>query len=92
MHKRRWRVAAPSGVAAVNIGGQTIHCLLQMNGLCESRLDDENPASLVLMQIEGIIIDEYTMVDVRVWNAMKRILQTYPLDPSRRKPNAVTSL
>ena len=52
-------------------------------------LDDENPASLVLMEIEGIIIDEYTMVDVRVWNAMKRILQTYPLDPSRRKPNAL---
>ncbi len=64
LHKRKWRVAAPSGVAAVNIGGCTLHSLLQMNAQCVTRLDDESVDAAALTEVEGIIIDECTMVDI----------------------------
>ena len=42
-----------------------------------------------LAEVEGIIIDEYAMVDIKVWGALKEILRTYPLKPELRKANAL---
>ena len=67
LHARKWRVAGSSGVAAVNIGGSTLHSLLQMNAQCLTRLDDESIDAAELTEVQGIIIDEYAMVDIKVW-------------------------
>ena len=62
----------------MHIGGTTIHGLLQMNAECESKVDDESEAVKRFQSITGIIFDEYTMIDVKVWSALKRSVKDVP--------------
>ena len=50
LHCRAWAVMAPSGVAAQNIGGVTIHFFFQMRGDYTSRLEPESAGVLKLQQ------------------------------------------
>jgi ATP-dependent DNA helicase PIF1 len=57
-------VTAPTGVAALNIGGQTIHSLLKVNpDALDTKTIDFSPESIQLLNsIDSLIIDEVSMV------------------------------
>ena len=62
--KKRVLLLAPTGVAAVNIGGTTIHSALGIFGLIYAPLSDRLKASLrnKLGEVTAVIIDEISMV------------------------------
>lgn len=86
---RPWKVCAPSGIAAANVGGVTLHSLFQMNALYESRVEADTDESDAFMELSGLIIDEHTMVDTDFWMAMKHLMQLFLLSSHLRKPTAV---
>lgn len=72
-------VVAPTGVAALNAGGSTIHRLLGLNtGLPADLVMDYakvRRTSKVLMDLDAIVIDEISMVSSDLVDAMDRTLQ-----------------
>jgi ATP-dependent DNA helicase PIF1 len=71
-------VCAPTGVAALAVGGQTIHSLLRLPiGIIESRelgfIPKESLA--VLANLDALVIDEISMVSADVLDAMDRRLR-----------------
>ena len=74
---------APTGVAALNIGGATIHSVFGFNNLEQTDIDDisERTVSLssstqvVLREIETIIIDEISMVNADIFEKISEILK-----------------
>jgi len=77
-------VCAPTGVAAVAIGGQTIHSLLRIPvGIVGTRdLGYVNPEAFrVLSRIETLVIDEISMVSADLMDAIDQRLRQV-----RKKP------
>jgi len=67
---------APTGVAALNIGGVTIHSAFGFNNLkdgAQIRLSDEKKKCLT--EIDTLVIDEISMVRVDVFNQIDLILK-----------------
>lgn len=66
--KKRVAVVAPTGVAALNVDGQTIHSFFGMAPTLQNpdskKLRDKDPASTIetIKQIDALIIDEISMV------------------------------
>jgi ATP-dependent DNA helicase PIF1 len=75
--QRKVAVAAPTGVAALNVGGQTIHSLLRLPvGLIgNSRLYQDRDLKKLLQTLDVLIIDEISMVSADLMDGIDRALR-----------------
>jgi ATP-dependent DNA helicase PIF1 len=75
--KKKFVVAAPTGVAALNIGGQTLHSLFKLPIKFQDPVDI-NPSKSVLKllsKIELLIIDEVSMLRADILDSIDYILR-----------------
>lgn len=84
-------VLAPTGIAAVNVNGQTIHSFFMfppsLLTLDQLRLQKMYPAKRRLIQsVKTIIIDEISMVRADVFCAIDWRLRELAKGPNRQKP------
>lgn len=77
-------VAAPTGVAALNVGGQTIHSLFRLPiGVIADHAIDQGPEVRKLLNaIDTLVIDEVSMVNADLMDAIDRSLRQ-----ARQKPH-----
>lgn len=70
-------VCAPTGVAALNVGGQTIHSLLRLptGVIADHELDQPAELKKMLASIDTLIIDEISMVSADLMDAIDRSLR-----------------
>lgn len=87
--RRKAVVVAPTGIAAINVGGQTIHSLFGLPpiplNLRDERIAKYSPMSLrgrLLSQVEVVIVDEVSMVRADLFDAMDYSLRIHSRDPS----------
>lgn len=79
-------ICAPTGVAALNVGGQTIHSLfrLPIGVIADHELEQSRELQKLLNTIETVVIDEVSMVNADVLDAIDRSLRQArgkPLEP-----------
>ena len=86
MENSLWSFIAPSGVAATQISGMTLHSLLNMGANCVSHLDKDPELKEHLRKVEGLVIDEFTMLHDRAARELIKKLQEHPLDAKLRRP------
>lgn len=78
---KRFAIVAPTGLAAVNVGGQTIHSFfgLPLDPIAPNTdfeaFNISNAKRLVLTYVDTIIIDEISMVKCDMVDAINSILQ-----------------
>lgn len=77
-------VCAPTGVAALNVGGQTIHSLfrLPIGVIADHEIDQSAELRKLLNTIDTVVIDEVSMVNADLLDAMDRSLRQ-----ARQKPH-----
>ena len=75
----RWEVLAPSGVAAVQVGGTTLHYAARMSGSGAANMQPHSDESAELQSTHGIIIDEIRMLGEDTFREVIRVLQAFPL-------------
>lgn len=70
-------IAAPTGVAALNVGGQTIHSLfrLPIGVIADSPIDQNDQVRKILNTIDTLVIDEVSMVNADLMDAIDRSLR-----------------
>ncbi|MBO1902788.1 AAA family ATPase [Leucobacter weissii] len=70
-------VCAPTGVAALNVGGQTIHSLLRLptGVIADHDLDQPSELKKMLASIDTLVIDEISMVSADLMDAIDRSLR-----------------
>lgn len=70
-------VCAPTGVAALNVGGQTIHSLFKLPiGVISDRdLDEDSALRKLLGAVDTVVIDEVSMVNADLLDAVDRRLR-----------------
>lgn len=70
-------VVAPTGVAALNIGGQTIHSLFRIapGFVTEDKLRLSYKTATLLRYLDTVVIDEISMVRVDLLNAVDYLLK-----------------
>ncbi|NQX12719.1 AAA family ATPase [Microbacteriaceae bacterium VKM Ac-2855] len=70
-------ICAPTGVAALNVGGQTIHSLfrLPIGVIADSDLDQPPELRKLLNTIDTLVIDEISMVNADLLDAIDRSLR-----------------
>ncbi|WP_349903730.1 ATP-dependent DNA helicase [Parafrigoribacterium humi] len=70
-------ICAPTGVAALNVGGQTIHSLFLLPiGVIADREIEQSPALRKLLNtIDTLVIDEVSMVNADLLDAVDRSLR-----------------
>ncbi|MFD1720537.1 ATP-dependent DNA helicase [Amnibacterium endophyticum] len=75
--RRKVAVCAPTGVAALNVGGQTIHSLLRLPvGLIgTSRLHHDREQRKLLQALDVLIVDEVSMVSADLLDGIDRALK-----------------
>lgn len=81
--KKKTLKLAPTGIAALNIGGTTIHSAFGFNNLVLINVDNINRNTLdlaagrvnLLREVETLIIDEISMVRADIFHKMDRILR-----------------
>ncbi|MCU1513895.1 MAG: helicase [Microbacteriaceae bacterium] len=76
-------ICAPTGVAALNVGGQTIHSLfrLPIGVIADHEIDQGADLRKLLKTIDTLVIDEVSMVNADLVDAMDRSLRQ-----ARQKP------
>ena len=76
-------VCAPTGVAALNVGGQTIHSLfgLPIGVIADHPLRQSEELRRLLGTLDTLVIDEVSMVDADLLDAIDRSLRQ-----ARRRP------
>lgn len=76
-------IAAPTGVAALNVGGQTIHSLfrLPIGVIADADIDQTGDLKKLLNTIDTLVIDEVSMVNADLVDAIDRSLRQ-----ARQKP------
>jgi len=76
-------IAAPTGVAALHVGGQTIHSLFQLpiGVIADHPIRRREEATAVLRSIETLVVDEVSMVNADLMDAVDRSLRE-----ARRRP------
>ena len=76
-------IAAPTGVAALNVGGQTIHSLfrLPIGVIADHAIDQLPELRKLLNTIDTLVIDEVSMVNADLVDAIDRSLRQ-----ARQKP------
>jgi len=77
-------IAAPTGVAALNVGGQTIHSLfrLPIGVIADHVIDQPDSVRKILNTIDTLVIDEVSMVNADLMDAIDRSLRQ-----ARQRPN-----
>jgi ATP-dependent DNA helicase PIF1 len=72
-------ICAPTGVAALNVGGQTIHSLFQfpIGLIAGAPLTNRGPTRQVLQAIDTLVIDEISMVNADLMDAIDRALRQF---------------
>ncbi|HWV50693.1 MAG TPA: AAA family ATPase [Microbacterium sp.] len=75
--KKQIAICAPTGVAALNVEGQTIHSLfrLPIGLIADSEIDQNDATRRILNAIETLVIDEVSMVNADLMDAMDRALR-----------------
>ena len=75
--KKQIAICAPTGVAALNVEGQTIHSLfrLPIGLIAESQIDQTDATRRILNAIETLVIDEISMVNADLMDAIDRSLR-----------------
>jgi len=70
-------ICAPTGVAALNVGGQTIHSLfrLPIGVIADHELDQPPELRKLLSAIDTLVIDEVSMVSADLMDAVDRSLR-----------------
>ena len=70
-------IAAPTGVAALNVGGQTIHSLfrLPIGVIADNAIDQSDQVRKLLNTIDTVVIDEVSMVNADLMDAIDRSLR-----------------
>jgi len=70
-------IAAPTGVAALQVGGQTVHSLFQLpiGVIADHPIRRREEATAVLRSIETLVIDEVSMVNADLMDAIDRSLR-----------------
>lgn len=70
-------ICAPTGVAALNVGGQTIHSLfrLPIGVIADHDIDQNADVRKLLNTIETLVIDEVSMVNADLLDAIDRSLR-----------------
>ena len=70
-------IAAPTGVAALNVGGQTIHSLfrLPIGVIADHTIEHGAEVRKLLNTIETLVIDEVSMVNADLLDAIDRSLR-----------------
>jgi ATP-dependent DNA helicase PIF1 len=70
-------IAAPTGVAALNVGGQTIHSLfrLPIGVIADHNLEQSVELRKLLNTIDTLVIDEISMVNADLMDAIDRSLR-----------------
>jgi ATP-dependent DNA helicase PIF1 len=70
-------ICAPTGVAALNVGGQTIHSLFRLPvGVIANHQIDQGPELKKLLNtIDTLVVDEVSMVNADLLDAMDRSLR-----------------
>ena len=71
-------ICAPTGVAALNVGGQTIHSLfrLPIGVIADHDLEQNDALRKLLGTIDTLVIDEVSMVNADLMDAIDRSLRT----------------
>jgi hypothetical protein len=74
--KRRFRLAAYTGVAARNIGGATLHAILQLNesGRREMSTKTKNDLSAMWEGVDYLFVDEVSMIGCEMLHNISRAL------------------
>ena len=77
-------ICAPTGVAALNVGGQTIHSLfkLPIGVIADSDIEQGPELRKLLGTLETLVIDEVSMVNADLLDAIDRSLRQ-----ARRRPH-----
>ena len=77
-------ICAPTGVAALNVGGQTIHSLfrLPIGVIADHDIEQSDELRKLLNSIETLVIDEVSMVNADLLDAIDRSLRQ-----ARQKPH-----
>ena len=70
-------ICAPTGVAALNVGGQTIHSLfrLPIGVIADNDIEQSAELRKLLTTIDTIVIDEVSMVNADLMDAIDRSLR-----------------
>jgi ATP-dependent exoDNAse (exonuclease V) alpha subunit len=70
-------IAAPTGVAALNVGGQTLHSLfkLPIGVIADHAIDQNDQLRKLLNTIDTVVIDEVSMVNADLMDAIDRSLR-----------------
>ncbi|PZU40795.1 MAG: helicase [Microbacterium sp.] len=70
-------VCAPTGVAALNVEGQTIHSLLRLpiGLIADQELEQSDATRKILNAIDTLVIDEISMVNADVMDGIDRSLR-----------------
>ena len=70
-------IAAPTGVAALNVGGQTIHSLfkLPIGVIGDGAIEQRSEVRKLLQRIDTLVIDEISMVSADLMDAIDRSLR-----------------
>ncbi|WP_382308890.1 ATP-dependent RecD-like DNA helicase [Herbiconiux sp. UC225_62] len=70
-------ISAPTGVAALNVGGQTIHSLfrLPIGVIADHTIEQNGDVRKLLNTIDTLVIDEVSMVNADLMDAMDRSLR-----------------
>ena len=70
-------ICAPTGVAALNVGGQTIHSLfrLPIGVIADHEIDQGPEVRKLLSAIDTLVIDEVSMVNADLMDAIDRSLR-----------------
>ncbi|MEO8907420.1 MAG: AAA family ATPase [Microbacteriaceae bacterium] len=70
-------IAAPTGVAALNVGGQTIHSLfrLPIGVIADHEIEQSAELRKLLNTIDTLVIDEVSMVNADLMDAIDRALR-----------------
>ena len=75
--RKQVAVCAPTGVAALNVEGQTIHSLfrLPIGLIADSDIEQNEPTRKILNAIDTLVIDEISMVNADVMDGIDRSLR-----------------
>ena len=68
-----------------DVAATTVHALFQLDGELHSKLDFsklDDARVTFLMQLEVLLLDEVSMIDVRTWNTIVELLSV--IDHNRR--------
>ncbi|GAA1528088.1 ATP-dependent exoDNAse (exonuclease V) alpha subunit [Agromyces terreus] len=70
-------ICAPTGVAALNVGGQTIHSLfrLPIGVIADHEIEQNDAVRKILNAMDTLVIDEISMVNADLMDAMDRALR-----------------